>query len=296
MSDQLMVEVKDLIKLYEIETKNIRITALRGIELEINQGDLVSIVGPSGSGKTTLIKMIAGIEKPSAGSVRVGDTFVHTLNDQKLTQFRRKYLGFMWQFPERNLVSRFTALQNVMLPMQIIHKGTRSERIKWANELLDTLGLSSRKNATTNKLSGGEAQRVALAAALANKPKLILADEPTGELDSVNAGKIISYLKELNKELGQTIIVVTHDQRFTTMTEKTFKMRDGALYGIHRRLEGGKELSSTGIWEREHLMTIDSLGTIRLPKEMVEEAELAKYIKVSYNSERGCVEIFPVKK
>ncbi|MHA2339108.1 MAG: hypothetical protein ACXACX_17515, partial [Candidatus Hodarchaeales archaeon] len=95
---------------------------------------------------------------------------------------------------------------------------------------------------------------------------------------------------------GQTIVVVTHDQRFMTMTEKTFKMRDGALYGIHRRLEGGKELSSTGIWEREHLMTIDTLGTIRLPKEMVDEAKIAKYIKVQYNSERGCIEIFPVKK
>ena len=155
MSEQIMVEVKDVIKLYEIESKNIKITALRGIELEINEGDLISIVGPSGSGKTTLIKMIAGIEKPSAGTIRIGDTYVNALNDQQLTQFRRENLGFMWQFPERNLVSRFSAIQNVLLPMQLIHKGTRSERIKIANDLLATLGLSSRKNHTTSKLSGG---------------------------------------------------------------------------------------------------------------------------------------------
>ncbi|MFW9929242.1 MAG: ABC transporter ATP-binding protein [Candidatus Thorarchaeota archaeon] len=286
------VELKDVIKLYETDVKNLKVAALRGVELNLNKGDLVAIIGPSGSGKTTLIKMIGGIEVPSSGKVTVDNQVVNNLKRRQLIKYRRETVGFVWQFPEKNLISRFSAIKNVLMPMQIAHNYRREERIQKANELLNAVGLSSRKNQPANKLSGGEAQRVALAVALANDPKLILADEPTGELDSVNAAKIIDYIKELNKNLGQTFIVVTHDIRFAAMTDLTYKIRDGTIYGLHRKISDGKERS---IYDREHLGTLDSFGTIRLPDDLIKKAQLERYVQFEFNSDKGCIELYPAK-
>ncbi|MHA1992064.1 MAG: ABC transporter ATP-binding protein [Candidatus Hodarchaeales archaeon] len=290
-SINMFIELKDVIKLYETDIKTIKVAALRGVELSLNKGDLIAIIGPSGSGKTTLIKMIGGIETPSSGYIKVDGQTINSLKKRNLVKYRRYNVGFVWQFPEKNLLPRLSALKNVLMPMQIAHIGGRQERINRARELLDSVGLKSRKNHTANKLSGGEAQRVALAVSLANNPKLILADEPTGELDSVNAAKIIEYIKELNKELGQTFIVVTHDIRFAAMTDLTYKIRDGTIYGIHR-----KYLDQIGksIYDREHLGTLDSFGTLRLPDDLITKANLKEYVRFEYNEKKGCIEIHPV--
>ena len=294
-STTTFVELKDVIKLYETDIKNIKIAALRGVELSLNQGDLVAVIGPSGSGKTTLIKMIGGIESPSSGQVRVGDLVINSIKRKQLLKYRRYDVGFVLQFPEKNLLPGLNAIKNIILPMQLAHISTRQERIKRAKELLNAVGIrKNRFNHFPRQLSGGEAQRVALAVSLANNPKLVLADEPTGELDSVNAARIIEYIKELNKEFGQTFIVVTHDQRFATMTDTAYKIRDGVIYGIHKSPSGEKNKPSKNIYEREHLGSIDRFGTLRLPDELIEQAKISKYIRFDYNKERGCVEIYPV--
>ena len=285
------IQLKDVIKLYETDIKTIKVAALRGIEISLNRGDLVAVIGPSGSGKTTLIKMIGGIEVPSSGEVNVDDQIINSLKKRQLVKYRRYEVGFVWQLPEKNLLPRLSSLKNVMMPMQLAHVGNRQERIKRANELLNAVGLKSRKNQSANKLSGGEAQRVALAVSLSNKPKLVLADEPTGELDSLNAAKIIEYIKELNRELGQTFIVVTHDNRFASMTDLTYKIRDGTIYGIHRKFLDGKKTKS--IYDREHLGTLDSFGTIRLPEDLITKAKLKFYVRFVYNQEKNCIEIHP---
>lgn len=292
MSSQPFIVLKDVIKLYETDIQEIKVAALRGIELSIEQGELVAVIGPSGSGKSTLIKMIGGIEQPSSGEVRMGNILVNALKKKELVNYRRYSVGFMWQFPEKNLLSRLTALKNVILPMQLAHIGTREERKTRAKELLTAVGLRSRKFHYPPQLSGGEAQRVALAVALANKPKLILADEPTGELDSVNAARIIEYIRQINKDFGQTVIVVTHDHRFASMTERAYKILDGTMYGIHRRIINGKGM--TNIYNREHLGSIDSFKTIRLPDDLVQKAKIHQYIRFAFNENKGCIEIYPV--
>ncbi|MFW9917394.1 MAG: ABC transporter ATP-binding protein [Candidatus Thorarchaeota archaeon] len=285
------IEIQDVIKLYETEKKDVKIAALRGIELAVDQGELITIIGPSGSGKTTLIKLLGGIEKPSSGSIKIGDKLVNSLTGRKLIDFRRRNVGFVWQFPEKNLLPGLSVLKNIMLPMQIAHIGTHQERYKRALDLLDIIGLSTRKESLPRQLSGGEAQRVALLAALANQPELVLADEPTGELDSANTSRIIEYLKDLNQEIGQTFIVVTHDKRFAAMTKKTYQIHDGLLSWLSRSMDG-----ESSIWNREHLGIIDSRGIIRIPNDLVEKAGLDDYVKIRYNEKRQCIEIFPASK
>lgn len=285
------IELNDVIKLYETENKNVKVPALRGVELAVEKGDLIAIIGPSGSGKTTLIKMVGGIESPSSGTVRVGDLLVNDLKRRELVQYRRKTVGFMWQFPEKNLLQGLSVFDNITTPMELAHTYAREERKKRALELIEAVGLTQRKHHKSHQLSGGEAQRAALAVALANEPEVVLADEPTGELDSGNAARIIDYLRELNKSLGQTFIVVTHDQRFATMTNQTFKIRDGVLHGIHRPTQPTKG-GGRNLLDREHLLTVDSFGAVRLPKEILERAGVTKLARVAYNKERNSIELF----
>lgn len=283
--------MQDVIKLYETEKKDVKVAALRGIELSVDQGDLITIIGPSGSGKTTLIKLLGGIEMPSSGSIKVGDKLLNSLTGRKLVNFRRRTVGFVWQFPEKNLLPGLTAMKNIILPMQIAHIGTRQERHNRALELLDIVGLTSRKDSLPRQLSGGEAQRISILTALANRPELVLADEPTGELDSINTARVIEYMKDLNQDLGQTFIVVTHDKRFAAMTERTYQIHDGLLSWISRSVNG-----ESSIWSREHLGIIDSRGVIRIPTDIVQKAGLDDYVKIVYNEERQCIEIYPASK
>jgi len=220
----LEIAVRDVFKIYRIG--KVEIQALRGLSMTVKEGELVSIIGPSGSGKTTLLNLIGGLDKPTAGSIMVGDLEVADLSPRQLTDYRRKTIGFVFQ--NLNLIPTLTAAENIELPM-IAMGIPRSERMRRVKELLDIVGLPHRASHKPDELSGGEQQRVAIATAMANDPPVILADEPTGELDSANARMITEYLVKVNKEFEKTIIMVTHDANVARAADRIMRIEDGVI-------------------------------------------------------------------
>ncbi|MEM1585605.1 MAG: ATP-binding cassette domain-containing protein [Candidatus Korarchaeota archaeon] len=218
------VVCEDLIKIYKIG--KVEVVALRGLNLRVDRGEFRAIVGPSGSGKTTLLNIIGGITKPTAGRVYVDDVDITNLPEKNLVAYRRKKVGFVFQF--FNLVPTLTALENVELPM-VLAGIPREQRRNRAIELLKIVGLEGRMHHKPSELSGGEQQRVAIAAALANDPPLILADEPTGELDSVTGLQIAELFKKLHTELNKTVIIVTHDASIAKLADRISRIADGII-------------------------------------------------------------------
>ncbi len=199
---------------------------LKGIDLNIDKGEIVSIVGPSGAGKTTLLQIIGTLDKPDSGTVMVDGVDVSSLSSAKLADFRNKHIGFVFQFHQ--LLPEFTAIENIMIPAYIGGIG-KSEAKKRAKELLDFMGLADRAGHKPAELSGGEKQRVAVARALINNPAVILADEPSGSLDSKNKAELHQLFFDLRDKFGQTFVIVTHDETLASITDRTIKMRDGLL-------------------------------------------------------------------
>lgn len=220
----MKILVKDLIKIYRLGS--VEVQALRGLNMEVKEGEMVSIIGPSGSGKTTLLNIIGGLDQATGGYVQVGDTIVTTLHPSRLVEYRRKTVGHIFQ--TLNLIPTLTAAENIELPMIAlgISREKRNQRVK---ELLEIVGLTDRAHHKPDELSGGEQQRVAIAAAMANDPPLLLADEPTGELDTVNAKIVVNYLAKVNKELGKTIIMVTHDPTVARAADRILRIEDGVI-------------------------------------------------------------------
>ena len=203
-----------------------QLEVLKGITLDISEGEVVSIVGPSGAGKTTLLQIIGTLDKPDAGRVVIAGTDVSDLSEHKLSTFRNRNIGFVFQFHQ--LLPEFTALENILIPAYIA--GTPTSKAKQrASELLDFMGLKDRASHKPNELSGGEKQRVAVARALMNKPAVILADEPSGSLDTQNKQELHQLFFDLRNQLGQTFVIVTHDEQLAATTDRTIKMRDGLL-------------------------------------------------------------------
>lgn len=199
---------------------------LKGIDLHINKGEVVSIVGPSGAGKTTLLQIIGTLDKPDNGTVTIDGTDISKLGKKKLAEFRNRHIGFVFQFHQ--LLPEFTALENIMIPA-FISGASRSEAKRRAKELLDFMGLAERASHKPNELSGGEKQRVAVARALVNNPAVILADEPSGSLDSKNKAELHQLFFDLRDRFGQTFVIVTHDESLAKITDRTIEMRDGKL-------------------------------------------------------------------
>jgi putative ABC transport system ATP-binding protein len=220
----LDVKVRDLVKVHH--TGKIEVQALRGLNADIKASELIAIIGPSGSGKTTLLNIVGGLDKATAGTVQVGETTVTSLSVTQLVDFRRKMVGHIFQ--NLNLIPTLTAKENIEFSMVAagVPRGERKERVA---ELLDTVGLTDRANHKPEELSGGEQQRIAIAAALANDAPVLLADEPTGELDTVTAKCVVNYLVKINKELGKTIIMVTHDPRVARVAHRILRIEDGVI-------------------------------------------------------------------
>ncbi len=218
------VEVRSLVKAYRLGKMEVQ--ALRGLDLKVEAGRMVSIIGPSGSGKTTLLNILGGLDRATAGTARVGDAPVTQLTSRKLVEYRRDTVGHIFQ--TLNLIPTLTALENVELPMMAarVPNHLRQSRIK---ELLSVVDLADRGNHKPDELSGGEQQRVAIATALANDPPLLLADEPTGELDSVNARMVTDFLAKVNRELGKTVIMVTHDPNVARVADSILRIEDGII-------------------------------------------------------------------
>ncbi|MCD6276210.1 MAG: ABC transporter ATP-binding protein [Thermoplasmata archaeon] len=220
-----MIDIENLIKVYR--RGKIEVIAIRDVSLRIEKGEMALLVGPSGSGKTTFLHLVGGIDRPTAGKIVVNGKNIVNFNDEELTNYRRKEVGMVFQF--FNLLPMLTALENVMLPMEFVGV-PRNERKSRAMELLKKVGMEDRKNHYPDEMSGGEQQRVAIAVALANDPPIILADEPTGELDTETGMKIIELFKKLNDE-GKTIIIATHDLRLEKYASRILEIRDGKIHG-----------------------------------------------------------------
>lgn len=214
-----------------IEIKGIRksfgsLQVLKGIDLKIDKGEVVSIVGPSGAGKTTLLQIIGTLDRADSGTVVVDGVDTNGMNARRLAEFRNRHIGFVFQFHQ--LLPEFTAVENIMIPAYIAGMSTKDARRR-AEELLDFMGLTDRANHKPNELSGGEKQRVAVARALVNNPAVILADEPSGSLDSKNKAELHQLFFDLRDRFGQTFVIVTHDEQLASITDRTIKMRDGLL-------------------------------------------------------------------
>ena len=220
----MKVVVKDLIRVYRLGS--IEVQALRGLSMDIDEGEMISIIGPSGSGKTTLLNVVGGLDQSTGGHVQVGAIVVTALPPSQLVDYRRKTVGHIFQ--TLNLIPTLTAAENIELPM-IALGASRKRRNERVQELLNIVGLTDRANHKPEELSGGEQQRIAMAAALANDAPVLLADEPTGELDTVNAKIVVDYLAKVNKELGKTIIMVTHDPSVARVAHRILRIEDGVI-------------------------------------------------------------------
>jgi len=231
------VETRELVKIYRLGS-GISVQALRGVNMDVKSGEVVTIMGPSGSGKTTLLNILGGIDKPSGGAVKIGGVEIQELGEGLLEKYRLSVVGYIFQ--TFNLIPVLTAMENVALPM-IAFNVAREVRVERARWLLEIVGLGDRLHHKPYELSGGQQQRVAIAVALANDPPLILADEPTAELDTENAMNIIGLLTKLGHEYGKTVIVSTHDPRMAVRTDRIYRLEDGRIIGEYKPIELGEE-------------------------------------------------------
>jgi lipoprotein-releasing system ATP-binding protein len=215
-----MIDIKEVTKSFG------NLQVLKGTNLHINKGEMVSIVGPSGAGKTTLLQIIGTLDKPDSGNIIIEGTDVSQLSTKKLSEFRNQHIGFVFQFHQ--LLTEFTAIENIMIPA-FIAGVSRNKAKERAEELLALMGLSDRADHKPNQLSGGEKQRVAVARALVNNPAVVLADEPSGSLDSKNKAELHQLFFELRDKLGQTFVIVTHDEELAKLTDRTIHMKDGVI-------------------------------------------------------------------
>ena len=264
MNNPTYVFCQDVFKIYKIA--DLEVVALRGLDLAVDAGEVVAIVGASGSGKSTLLNILAGYDSPSAGGVMVGGKDLLRMSASEVEEYRRVDVGFIWQQTSRNLFPYLTTLENVTLPMMLTNTPS-SERRERAEELLGLVGLSHRLDHTPEKLSGGEQQRVAIAVALANRPPLLLADEPTGELDDATAAEILDLFGTVNQEMGTTILIVTHDPDIAYKVGRVVMIRDGKMSTeirrrvTYQRIRGDAEVDQP----LEEFVLVDGNGRVQIP-------------------------------
>lgn len=263
------VECENLIRIYKIA--DVEAVALQGVDLAIEQGEMLALVGASGSGKSTLLNILGGLDAPSAGSMRVGSYDLTRMTWRDQMMYRRQQVGFVWQQTARNLVPYLTAQENVELPMAL--NGVRTaERRKRAQMLLDQVGLADRFDHRPEQLSGGQQQRVAIAIAMANQPGLMLADEPTGQIDAEAADSIFDAMKQINEAYQVTIIIVTHDVTVATRVNRVLGMRDGRIISEVLRRE------SQG--EGQEFAVLDRGGRLQLPDDFLEKLGMDRRVQV----------------
>jgi ABC-type lipoprotein export system ATPase subunit/bifunctional DNA-binding transcriptional regulator/antitoxin component of YhaV-PrlF toxin-antitoxin module len=261
-----IVTCENLVKIYRID--DLEVMALQGLDLTIRRGEVMALVGSSGSGKTTLLNVIGGLDRPNAGKLVVANNDLLKLTDGSLDSYRRQYVGFIWQQKARNLIPYLDVEQNIELPM-IMSGVPAKQRKEWMSELIDAVKLNHRRGHKLAQLSGGEQQRVAIAIALANRPALLLGDEPTGELDSQTAEVVFNIFHELNRRYALTVIIVSHDPHIAHFVNRVVAIRDGKTSSETVK-RADSDTTSRSAADLEELHMLDSAGRLQIPKELRE--------------------------
>lgn len=308
-NEEVMIQADNLVKIYK--TKDLEVLALQGLDLTVHKGELMAIIGNSGSGKSTFLNMLGGLDRPSAGTLLVDGKNLFTMTEKELVEYKKSTVGFVWQNNARNLLPYLTAYENILTPMMFSGEKEKKER---ALELLDLVGLSHRKNSKLQQLSGGEQQRIAIAIALANRPKLLLADEPTGSVDRATADYIFDVFKRLNKETDLTIVIVTHDMTLSRKVERVVSIRDGRTSSerimkkeftgswdasvAHTDLDSGEVHApiTADTQTQEEYAIVDKVGRVQIPREFLDELGVkhgTDRIRVEY--ENGVIVLKPVE-
>ncbi len=293
LDDNVMILCENLVKIFK--TKETEVLALQGLELKVEKGEFIAIIGSSGSGKSTFLNMIGGLDRPSAGKLYVDGKDLFKLTEKQLVTYKQQTVGFVWQNNARNLFPYLTAIQNVQLPMMFMDGKNMEQR---AMDLLNLVGMGHKRDSKLSQLSGGEQQRIAIAIALANKPKLLLADEPTGAVDQKTSDAILDVFRYLNKELGITIVIVTHDINLATKVSRVVMMRDGKT-SSERILRSEKKLETLkGFSEEEdthdEYVILDRAGRVQIPREMLDEIGV-KSNRVQLKVENGRIVVSPTE-
>lgn len=302
----------NMVKIYKVS--DLEVVALQGLDLTVNKGELIGIIGNSGSGKSTLMNVLGGLDRPSAGRCSVNGRDLLKMKESDMVRYRRDTVGFVWQNSGRNLIHYLTALENVELPM-IIAGNTGRSSSAWAHELLDGVGLSGRKTHKLSALSGGEQQRVAIAIGLANKPPLLLADEPTGSVDTATAKMILEIFRHINRTYGTTIVIVTHDPRLASAVDRVVAIRDGRTSSeVVRRVitparaaplteAAAAEHAGEPVQEQEQVeeevvheefVVMDSAGRIQIPRDFVDKLSLKGRVVVDLEDDKVIVRPAPL--
>jgi ABC-type lipoprotein export system ATPase subunit len=290
-----MIQCDNLVKIYK--SSELEVVALQGLDLQVEQGELMAIIGNSGSGKSTLLNMLGGLDRPSAGNLMVDNKDLLKFSERDLMHYKRETVGFVWQNQARNLIPYLTAQENVELPI-LLNGRRKKER---AIQLLEAVGLEHRLNSRLTQLSGGEQQRVAIAIALANHPKLLLADEPTGSLDTKMGNQILDLFRDLNRDYGLTIVIVTHDPLLAKKVDRVVAIRDGKTSSeILRRKSYSEEMLEIeqGLLELEEeshveYVVIDKAGRLQIPAAYLDSIGLKQKNKVRVMLEEGKITLQP---
>lgn len=268
-----LVACDNLVRIFQ--SGSVEVQALQGLDLLVDEGEMVAVVGASGSGKSTLLAVLSGMDAPTAGRVRVGGWDLMAMHAKERVAYRRKMVGFVWQQTSRNLLPYLTARQNVAVPM----RGPRRHRSARAGELLDLVGVGHVADRQPQQMSGGEQQRVAIATALANEPQLLLADEPTGELDTATAREVFDALRTANRESGTTVVVVTHDPAVSGLVERTVAIRDGRTSSEVLRRDTGGDVT------HEEYAVMDRAGRLQVPREYREALAMTRRVRLALEAD-----------
>ncbi len=265
-----IIQCDNLVKIYK--TKDSEVLALQGLDMNVSKGELMAIVGKSGSGKSTFLNMIGGLDLPSAGKLFVDGKNLFKMNKKALTDYKRKTVGFVWQNNARNLFPYLNSLQNVQVPMLFTSEKKKKEN---ALRLLEMVGMSHKKYNRLGEMSGGEQQRIAIAIALANEPKILLADEPTGSVDIQTADYILDVFREVNRSLNTTIIIVTHDINLSKKVNRVVSIQDGKISSeLHAKNDYRQKMDQIAAFDddtHEEFTILDRANRLQLPQEMLEK-------------------------
>ncbi len=296
MSNEAIISCENLVKIYK--KKDSEVLALQGLDLEIMPGEIVGIIGNSGSGKSTLLNMLGGLDIPTAGTLMVAGRDLLKFKPQDLIEYRKNVVGFVWQNIARNLIPYLTAIENIELIMRLSKKKVTAEDQEYCRNLLDIVGLSHRVNNKLSELSGGEQQRVAICIGLANRPQIMLADEPTGSVDTRTSDMILQAFHNVNEKLGTTIVIVTHDMALSRNVNRVVAIRDGKTSSeFIRRKKYSSEMDEMGTFlseeSHEELAVVDKSGRLQLPKEYLEQMGITGKSKVKVDFDDGKIMIEP---